>query len=143
MSTMFDHCLYFNTTALARRLEREWTEAFSIFELSPPQAFMLRVVLDKPGLLQRELADELSIARPTATRALDFLQAKGLIERHGRNGDGDGREICIYPTSEAIAFQAALNKASGEVTSKLKKLLGSTEFAETVMKIRSVRSALE
>lgn len=141
MSTMFDHCLYFNTTALARRLEREWTEAFSIFELSPPQAFMLRVVLDKPGLLQRELADELSIARPTATRALDFLQAKGLIERHGRNGDG--REICIYPTSEAIAFQAALNEASSEVTSKLKKLLGSTEFAETVVKIRSVRSALE
>lgn len=138
---MFDHCLYFNTTALARRLEREWTEAFSMFGLSPPQAFMLRVILTKPGLLQRELADELSIARPTATRALDFLQTKGLIERRGR--DGDGREVCIQPTKNAIAIHAALNKASGTVTSKLKKLLGETEFGETVSKIRSVRSGLE
>lgn len=138
---MFDHCLYFNTTALARRLEREWTKAFAIFELSPPQAFMLRVILAKPGLLQRELADELSIARPTATRALDFLQAKGLVERRGR--DGDGREVCIQPTKDAVAIHAALNEASGAVTSKLKKLLGGPEFGETVSKIRGVRSALE
>lgn len=138
---MFDHCLYFNTTALARRLEREWTEAFAMFELSPPQAFMLRVILAKPGLLQRELADELSIARPTATRALDFLQTKGLIERRGR--DGDGREVCIQPTKDAIAIHAALNKASGTVTSRLKSLLGDAEFGETVSKIRGVRSALE
>lgn len=138
---MFDHCLYFNTTALARRLEREWSEAFAMFELSPPQAFMLRVILAKPGLLQRELADELSIARPTATRALDFLQTKGLIERRGR--DGDGREVCIQPTKDAIAIQSALNRASGTVTSKLKSLLGDAEFGETVSKIRGVRSALE
>lgn len=138
---MFDHCLYFNTTALARRLEREWTEAFAIFELSPPQAFMLRVILAKPGLLQRELADELSIARPTATRALDFLQTKGLVERRRR--DGDGREVCIQPTKDAVAIHAALNEASGAVTSKLKKLLGVAEFGETVSKIRGVRSALE
>ena len=138
---MFDHCLYFNTTALARRLEREWTEAFSMFGVSPPQAFMLRVILAKPGLLQRELADELSIARPTATRALDLLQTKGLIERRGR--DGDGREVCIQPTKNAIAIHAALNKASGTVTSKLKRLLGEAEFGETVSKIRSVRSGLE
>lgn len=138
---MFDHCLYFNTTALARRLEREWTQAFAMFELSPPQAFMLRVILAKPGLLQRELADELSIARPTATRALDFLQTKGLIERRGR--DGDGREVCIQPTKDAIAIQSALNRASGAVTSKLKSLLGDAEFGETVSKIRGVRSALE
>lgn len=138
---MFDHCLYFNATALARRLEREWTQAFARFELSPPQAFMLRVILAKPGVLQRELADELSIARPTATRALDFLQTKGLVERRGR--DGDGREVCIYPTNDAVAMHVALNEASGAVTSSLKTLLGAAEFGETVSKIRGVRSALE
>lgn len=112
-----------------------------MFELSPPQAFMLRVILARPGLLQRELADELSIARPTATRALDFLQTKGLIERSGR--DGDRREVCIQPTKNAIAIHAALNKASGTVTSKLKSVLGDAEFGVTVSKIRGVRSALK
>ena len=43
---MFDHCLYFNTTALARVLERQWAEAFKPFDLTPPQAFLLRAVLE-------------------------------------------------------------------------------------------------
>lgn len=138
---MFDHCLYFNTTALARRLEREWTDAFAKFSLSPPQAFMLRVILAKPGLLQRELAEELSIARPTATRALDFLERKGLVERSRRAGDG--REVCIQPTANALAIKSALNEASGAVTSKLTKLLSADEFGEAVSRIRGVRSALK
>jgi DNA-binding MarR family transcriptional regulator len=137
---MFDHCLYFNTTALARRLEQEWAEAFEPFGLTPPQAFMLRAVLKRPGLLQSELSQELSIARPTATRGLDGLEAKGYIERH--RTAFDGREVSICATSEAVRIAAALNDASAAVTTKLKKTLGSVEFTDTVSKIRGVRSAL-
>jgi DNA-binding MarR family transcriptional regulator len=140
MFAMFDHCLYFNTTALARRLEQEWTQAFKAFGLTPPQAFMLRAVLKRPGLLQSELSEELSIARPTATRGLDGLEAKGYIERH--RTEGDGREVSICATAEAIRIAAALNDASGAVTTQLKKQLGSAEFTDTVAKIRGVRSVL-
>ena len=45
MAAMFDHCLYFNTTALARVVEREWAAAFKPFGLTPPQGFLLRLVL--------------------------------------------------------------------------------------------------
>lgn len=138
---MFDHCLYFNTSALARRLEREWAEVFESFDLTPPQAFTLRAVIARPGMLQNELSEELSIARATATRALDGLEAKGFIERH--RSPGDGREISIYPTVDATRLKVSLNEASGAVTAKLKKMLGSEAFADTVSKIRSVRSALK
>lgn len=138
---MFDHCIYFNTTALARRLEREWTGAFRPFELTAPQAFMLRAVLERPGMLQRELADQLTIARPTATRALDGLETKGLIER--RAVERDGRELEIYPTRKSRVIRLALNEASGTVTSRLKKVLGAGEFADIVAKVKGVRSALE
>jgi DNA-binding MarR family transcriptional regulator len=138
---MFNHCLYFNTNALARRLEREWVEAFASFDLSPPQAFMLRAVLDQPGLLQRELSSALAIARPTATRALDFLATKGFVERRGT--EGDGREVSIWPTSAAQHVRAGLNAASGAVTARLKKQLGTDTFATTVRQIRDVRSALD
>lgn len=137
---MFDHCLYFNTAALARRLEQEWSTAFVAFDLTPPQAFMLRAVLARPGLLQRELSAELSIAKSTATRALDFLSGKGYIERHP--GAGDGREKGIFPTAAAVAIHAAINEASGTVTARLKKRLGTTEFSDTVSVIKEVRSAL-
>lgn len=138
---MFDHCMYFNTTALARQLEREWTLAFKPFDLTPPQAFMLRAVIEQPGILQHQLADLLDIARPTATRALDGLQAKQLVER--RNGRTDGREQAIYPTPEAVVMKKALNQASAAVTAHLKKLLSPDNFASTVESIKGVRSALK
>jgi DNA-binding MarR family transcriptional regulator len=138
---MFEECLYFNTVALARRLEREWAVAFKTFGLSPSQAFLLRAILASPGLLQRELADSLAISRPTATRVLDGLAAKDLIER--RDSERDGREYAIYPTRKAITLQTPLNEASGKVTKRMKKLLNEDAFAEAVSKMRSVRSALE
>jgi DNA-binding MarR family transcriptional regulator len=137
---VFDHCLYFNTTALARLLEREWSAAFAGFELTPPQGFMLRLVLDQPGLSQRELADAMTIARPTATRVLDGLEARKLVRR--RAGEADGREQRIHPTPEAEAIRDALNAASGNVTRRLKQLLGPSAFEQTVGKIRGVRAAI-
>ena len=138
---MFDQCLYFNTSALARQLEREWAAAFKPFGLTPPQAFMLRAVLERPGMLQRELAEEMAIARPTATRALDGLQAKKLVERRGLASDG--RETQIHPTPQAVAVKGALNAASAAVTSKIKRVLGVGGFADVVSRFKVVRSALE
>jgi MarR family transcriptional regulator, temperature-dependent positive regulator of motility len=138
---MFDHCMYFNTSALARRLEREWALAFKPFDLAPPQAFMLRVILKAPGTLQFELANALAISRPTATRALDGLAAKNMIIRQPT--DGDGRHMAVYPTAGAIAIASALNEASAKVTKRLKKLLGEAAFVDMVEEIRVVRAALK
>lgn len=138
---MFDHCMYFNTAALARRLEREWALAFKQFGLAPPQAFMLRAILEAPGALQFELANTLAISRPTATRALDGLAAKKMIIRQPT--DRDGRHMAVYPTANAIAIASSLNEASAKVTKRLKKLLGDATFAGVVEEIRGVRSALK
>lgn len=137
---MFDHCMYFNTAALARRLEREWALAFKPFGLAPPQAFMLRAVLKAPGTLQFELADTLAISRPTATRALDGLARKGMIVR--QSTDQDGRHLAIHPTPEAVAIAAGLDEASAKVTKRLRKLLGATAFESVVSDLREVRTAL-
>lgn len=137
---MFDHCLYFNTTSLARLLEREWTAAFAGFGLTPPQGFVLRLVLDRPGLLQREIAEAMTIARPTATRLLDGLEARKLIQR--RAGESDGREQRIHPTPAAEAIRDALNAASGKVTRRLKQLLGAQSFEHTVGSLRAARAAI-
>ncbi len=102
---------------------------------------MLRMVLDQPGLMQHELARAMTISRPTATRALDGLKAKGLIER--RSSARDGREQSIFPTAPAIAMHASLNEASIQVSKRLKKLLGEDAFAETVSRIRKVSTTLK
>jgi DNA-binding MarR family transcriptional regulator len=137
---MFDHCLYFNTTALVRQLERVWTEAFKPFELTPSQAFTLRAVLEKPGMLHSELADTLKIARATATRAVDGLAARGLLER--RATKRDGREWEIHPTPATVAIRDALNDASGAVTKRLKQDLGDGVFGDFVQQARSITGKL-
>lgn len=137
---MFDRCLYFNTAALSRMLERAWTQAFSPFGLSPPQAFLLRAVLAQPGQLQRELAEALTIARPTATRLLDGLQQRGLIER--RSSGNDGRELEVHPTAAALAIASDLNRASTAVTRRLQKTLGEQRFGDVVAQMRQVRDML-
>ncbi len=138
---MFDHCMYFNTAALARRLEREWAVAFKPFGLAPPQAFLLRAVLQAPGSLQFELAQSLAISRPTATRGLDGLAAKNMIVR--RPTDQDARHMAVYPTAEALAIATGLNEVSAKVTQRLKTLLGDVAFAGIVGQMRGVRAALK
>ena len=138
---MFEHCLYFNTTALARRLEKEWTDAFAPFDLTPPQAFMLRTILEKPGLLQHEIAELMAISRPTATRALDGLATKGLIRRTASRSDG--RERSVQPTAAALEIHDALDEASRTVTTRLREVLSPETFTDTVARIRGVRSALK
>lgn len=138
---MFEQCLYFNTTSLARQLERKWTSAFKPFGLTPSQAFMLRVVLDKAPLLQSELAREMNISRPTATRALDGLERLGLIKRLA--SEKDGREQEIHPTKKAVEMKEAINAASGAVTKRLKKVLGTNHFEDVVGQLRGISSALK
>ena len=138
---MFEQCLYFNTTSLARQLEREWTSAFKPFGLTPSQAFMLRVVLDKAPLLQSELALEMNISRPTATRGLDGLERLALIKRVA--SEKDGREQEIHPTKKALDMKEAINAASGAVTKRLKKVLGTGHFEEVVGQLRGISSALK
>ena len=138
---MFEQCLYFNTTSLARQLEREWTRAFKPFGLTPSQAFMLRVVLDKASLLQSELASEMNISRPTATRALDGLERLSLIKRVA--SEKDGREQEIHPTKKAMEMKEAINAASVAVAKRLKKSLGTSHFEDAVDQIRGISSALK
>jgi DNA-binding MarR family transcriptional regulator len=138
---MFEQCLYFNTTSLARQLEREWTSAFKPFGLTPSQAFMLRVVLNKASLLQSELASEMNISRPTATRALDGLERLSLIKRVA--SEKDGREQEIHPTKKAMEMKEAINAASVAVAKRLKKSLGTSHFEDAVDQIRGISSALK
>ena len=137
---MFEHCLYFNTTALARLLDRAWATAFAPFELTPSQGFMLRAVLAQPGLLQRELATILVIARATATRSLDGLSSKDLIER--RTSPADARESMIFPTRQAQSIRQDLDDASADVTARLKKQLGADQFAQAVGHLGAIRRGL-
>ena len=137
---MFDHCLYFNSTALARLAEREWAAVYAPFGLTPAQGFVLRVVLASPGSLGSQVAEILGIARPTATRLIDNLCDKQLVER--RQGESDGRERGVYPTRAGKALDRPINDASANIARSLRAKIGAELFESTVAGMRGVRKAL-
>ncbi|MCY0386752.1 MarR family transcriptional regulator [Robbsia sp. Bb-Pol-6] len=137
---MFDHCLYFNSAALARLVEREWIVAYAPFGLTPAQGFVLRVVLTTPGSLSSQIADTLSIARSTATRLIDTLCDKGLVER--RQAVSDAREWCVYPTEDGTKLAQPIAEASAAIAQTLRARVGPTLFEATVSSMHDTRTAL-
>lgn len=138
---MFEQCLYFNTTSLARRLEREWSRAFKPFGLTPPQAFMLRVILEKPSISATDLSLALHISKATCSRTADGLVGLGFVRK--LPADQDGRSCGLHPTAAAQEIGARLNEASAEVTAKIKKIIGEDAFGASVQSMRGIRASMK
>lgn len=138
---MFEECLYFNSNALARTVTRVWTEAYKPFDLSPPHAFLLRVVLAKPGLMPRVLAKELSLSRSTVTRFLDSLEKRGFLVR--KMAVQDGREIQIYPTKAALEIHQKLDQIGKNLSKLMGKTIGQDDLSQTVSNLRKLQNILE
>jgi DNA-binding MarR family transcriptional regulator len=138
---MFDQCLYFNASALARLVEREWAAVYANLGLTPAQGYVLRVILASPGCLGSEVATQLGIARPTATRLIDSLSRRRLVER--RQGVSDGREWGVYPTRAGKALQASINEASAQISRRLRAKIGPDVFESTIAGMRKMRRALQ
>ncbi len=137
---MFEDCLYFNSNALARTVSKIWTRAYKQFDLSPPHAFLLRLVLTEPGIQPRELAETLQLNRSTVTRFLDSLEKKGFVIR--QFGERDGREVSVYPTQKAEEIHQRLYQIRDELRQKMKKLLGEQQLAKEIEKLRTIREKL-
>lgn len=137
---MFEQCLYFNSNALARSVSRIWAEAYRPFDLSPPHAFLLRVVLAKPGLLPCDLARELNLSRSTVTRFLDSLEQRGYLKRTATTQDG--REVQVYPTKKSIAIHKKLDQTGSELSRFMGEVLGQDDLTRTVAKLRKIQSRL-
>lgn len=138
---MFEECLYFNSNALARTVSRVWSDAYKPFDLSPPHAFLLRIVLAKPGLMPRELAKELSLSRSTITRFLDSLEKRDFLVR--KMTTQDGREVQIYPTKTAVEIHEKLDQTGRNLSKRMGKIVGQDDISQTVSNLRKLKAILE
>jgi len=138
---MFERCLYFNTQNLARTVNRIWTEAFKPYDLSPAHAYLLRLVLAEPGLLQRDIALQLGLSKSTVTRFIDSLESRGFLTRKVSNKDG--RESAIYPARKAMAIQKQLEATGAKLYQRMLSVLGEEVMASSVKQQRKIRDILE
>ncbi len=136
---MFDRCLYFNLNAMTRMVNKVWEEAFQKLGLSPSHAYLLRAVLAQPGMLQKEIAQELTLSPATVTRFIDAMVAQGLVERKVTR---DGREARIYATKRARSLHRDLEKTGQALYAKMRATLGVNKFDSLVKSLRQGRRVL-
>jgi DNA-binding MarR family transcriptional regulator len=134
---MFERCLYFNVNALARRVNTIWDQAFAEFGLSPAHAYLLRLVLESPGISQTRIAAELRLEKSTVTRFINVLEDKRLLSRTRA-----GRETMVNPTAKAKKIQDGLRQTGDELYQCMLESIGKTELTELVAGLRNTGSQL-
>ena len=137
---MFEKCIYFNTNALARQINKIWDDAFKPFGLSPAHAYVLRVVLDQPGISMKHISEELELAPSTVTRFVDSLINKGFLER--LSNDTDKRSTQILPTLQSKKIHKKLEATGQALYTNMNDLIGKKAFAELVTGMRTTRQQL-
>ena len=131
LAVMFERCLYFNVNALARKVNGIWDEAFAEFNLSPAHAYLLRLLLEQPGLTQTQITRELKLEKSTVTRFVTVLESKNLVTRVKQ-----GREVLAFPTVKAKALQERLNIKGDELYQRMINSLGKNRVTELVGSLR-------
>jgi len=128
---MFDRCLYFNVNALARRVNAIWDEAFLEFNLSPAHAYLLRLLLETPGLTQTQITKELKLEKSTVTRFVTALEEKLLLTR-----DRHGREVLVFPTAKAYSIHEQLSVKGNDLYQQMIDALGQDGLTDLVASLR-------
>tara|TARA_R110000850_G_scaffold108830_7_gene221367 strand:- start:34 stop:447 length:414 start_codon:yes stop_codon:yes gene_type:complete len=137
---MFERCLYFNSNTLARKLNARWEEAFAPFDLPPSHAYLLRLVLECPGLNQQQLAKELQLNKSTVTRFVVAMEKKKLLIKKGTSEDQ--RENSIWPTKKARSIHVKLERLGNELYSSMCEAIGRENVEAFVKMARKINDQL-
>lgn len=112
-------CLYFSTNSLARLITRLADEEFRVTGLSPAHAFVMMVVIDKPGIAPGEISNRLQIAPSTVTRFIDQLERKELLKR-----ESEGKTVKIFSSQKGKELQENIDSAWKGLHDRYTNILG-------------------
>jgi DNA-binding MarR family transcriptional regulator len=124
--------------AVAHRLRRISVESLADWDVSPSQSRALRVVTRHGAIRLTELSEHLHIAPRSATEVVDYLQAKGLVER--RPDPQDRRATLVAVTEAGIEIGKAIRSAQGTETERLFDRLSTTDRNHLARILRKLRA---
>lgn len=138
---MFEDSLFYNANYLSRLVTRLWKSAYAELGLAPSHAYLLRLVLEKPGLAQRDIVVELGLEKSTITRFIDKMVAKGYLVRE-KPDDAVGHEFRIYPTDAAIGLEKDLVRIEKELLSLTRAKFDDGELEHLIRQLRNLIQTL-
>ena len=114
-------------------MEKMATESWKPVGLSPSHAYLLRMVLEEPGVQPGSIAGHLQLTPSTVTRLIEKLEEKKLVVR-----TTEGKQTNVYPTPKAKALQPELKKCEADFYKKGNDLFGEQEYGKVVTAIKKM-----
>lgn len=81
------------------------------------QHSFLKLILNRPGITQDQMTNEMKFDKATTARSVKLLEQAGYIER--RTDSKDRRSFLVYPTPKALEFAPVLQSVLAELNRKL------------------------
>ena len=133
----FCGCLYFTTNALARKVEKLAGESWKKIGLAPSHAYLLKLVLEEPGMQAGQLAEQLQLTPSTITRLIEKLEEKKLVTRIT-----EGKTTNVFPTQKAKELKPQMKQCLYEFNGKYSKILGKEESRQLIHNMHIIADKL-
>ncbi|ULQ56410.1 MarR family winged helix-turn-helix transcriptional regulator [Flavihumibacter rivuli] len=130
-------CMYFASSALARKMEKLALESWKKVGLSPSHGYLLMLVIEEPGIQPGTLADELQLSPSTVTRLIEKLEERKLVVR-----TTEGKITNVFPTSAGKDIRSALKECAEHFHHTYASILGAEESARLVQNINRITDKL-
>ncbi|WP_068785846.1 MarR family winged helix-turn-helix transcriptional regulator [Paenibacillus phocaensis] len=96
------------------------------YEITPEQWSVLNQIVRANGLIQKEIADRTGKDKPTTTRIIDLLEAKGLVYK--QPGQQDRRSFIVYSTERGKELIRETAPIEQSVTEEVKRIMSGEEY---------------
>lgn len=133
----FCSCLYFTTNALARKVEKLAVESWKKIGLAPSHAYLLKLVIEEPGMQAGALAEQLQLTPSTITRLIEKLEEKKLVTRVT-----EGKSTNVFPTQKAKEMKPQIKQCIEEFHEKYVKILGKEESKQFIQNMNTMADKL-
>ena len=136
----FDESLGYNVRELNRAIQRNLLARIQPHGATLGAWYFLRVLWERDGLTQRELAQRTGMQEPTAVIALRGMEAAGWIRREP--DAQDRRKVSIHLTQAGMALREKLLPEAQAVLEEAMAGMTEAERATLIKLLRRARTSL-
>ena len=134
----YSDCIYFVSNALARKVDKLASDAWKKVNLAPCHAYLLMIVIDKPGSQPGMLSEELHLTPSTVTRLIEKLEDKKLVTRLTQ-----GKTTNVFPTQKGKDLVPKLRACVQEFNTAYLEILGKEESEKLVRNMNKIADKLQ
>ncbi|KAB7731287.1 MarR family transcriptional regulator [Rudanella paleaurantiibacter] len=136
-STRYSACLLFSANALARAITTIGDEEFGKLGLTYSHAYLLREVIDNPGVTPTHLSETLRLTPSTITRLIEKLELKGLVTRRH-----EGKNTFVDPTDGGTGMSNAIMEAWQRTGARYAEAIGEEQVKALTQQVFGAARAL-